>query len=230
MKTIGLIGGTGWISTAEYYRIINEETNRRRGGLGFARCILYSLDYGEIDEFNKKNDPSGVYSLIYESSKKVIDSGADCLVICANTLHQFAENLEKEFDVPLIHIANATAKEIHKQRLNKIGLLGTKQTMEMDFYRKNLNSEGIEVVIPELEDRNFIQDTISNELLKGLVLKGSRDRFLEIIRKLADCGAQGIVLGCTEIPMLINQEDISLPLFNTLTIHALAAVSFALTE
>jgi aspartate racemase len=228
MKIIGLIGGTGWISTIEYYRIINEETNRRRGGLNFAKCILYSLDYGEIDGFNMNNDRSGIYSLIYQSSKRIINCGAECLVLCANTLHQFADDLEKEFNIPLVHIAKATAREIHNHGLKKVGLLGTKQTMEMDFYRRNLENENIEVIIPDQNDRDFIQYVISNELLRGLFLKESKDRFLKIIQDLDQCGAQGIVLGCTEIPLLINQGDSVLPLFNTLKIHALAAVDFAL--
>lgn len=230
MKTIGLIGGTGWISTAEYYRIINEETNRRRGGLNFARCILYSLDYGDIDALNRKDDRDGTYSLIYQSAKQIISSGAECIVICANTLHQFADDLEKEFSVPIIHIAKATAGEIQKEGLSKVGLLGTKQTMEMDFYRNYLEEENIGMVVPELKDRDFIQYTISNELLKGLFLKESKARFLEIIQKLRSSGVQGIVLGCTEIPLLIKKEDVSMPLFNTLTIHALAAVDFALSD
>jgi aspartate racemase len=230
MKTIGLIGGTGWISTAEYYRIINEETNRRRGGLNFAKCILYSLDYGEIDEFNKRNDRESVYSLIYNSSKKIISSGAECLLICANTLHQFADDLEKEFDIPLIHIAKVTATEIQKQGFCKVGLLGTKQTMEMDFYRKSLEKRNIEVIVPDQNDRDYIQNAISNEILKGKFLEGTKERFRGIIQKLGYEGAMGIVLGCTEIPLLINQDDSSLPLFDTLTIHALAAVDFALSD
>ncbi|TFH48836.1 MAG: amino acid racemase, partial [Bacteroidia bacterium] len=133
MKTIGLAGGTGWISSADYYKIINEETNRRLGGLEFARCILYSVNYGEIDAFNRQDNREGVYQLILDASQRLISSGADFIVLCANTLHQFAERLESQINVPVIHIAEATADEIIRKKMNKIGLLGTKQTMEMDF-------------------------------------------------------------------------------------------------
>jgi aspartate racemase len=228
MKTIGLVGGTGWVSTAEYYRTINKETNRILGALNFAKCILYSLDYGEIEEFNKRDDMEGIFSLILDASKKLVSIGADCIVLCANTLHMFADRLQKEVPVPLIHIAIATARQIKGRNLSKVGLLGTKLTMEKDFYKTKLNQERIEVVVPELPDREFIDHTITNELLKGIKSETSKDRFLVIMRKLRSQGAEGIVLGCTEIPLLIQQEDTDLPVFNTTVIHSLAAVEFAL--
>jgi aspartate racemase len=228
MKTIGLVGGTGWVSTVEYYRTINEETNRILGALNFAKCILYSLDYGEIEEFNKRDDMEGIFSLILDASKKLVSIGADCIVLCANTLHMFADRLQKEVPVPLIHIAIATARQIKGRNLSKVGLLGTKLTMEKDFYKTKLNQERIEVVVPELPDREFIDHTITNELLKGIKSETSKDRFLVIMRKLRSQGAEGIVLGCTEIPLLIQQEDTDLPVFNTTVIHSLAAVEFAL--
>jgi aspartate racemase len=230
MKTIGLVGGTGWISSAEYYRIINEETNRRLGGLEFAKCILFSLNYGEIDSFNRQNNNDGIYSLILDASRKLINAGADCIVMCANTLHQFVERLEPEIDIPVIHIATATAKKIKQKNLKKIGLLGTKQTMEMDFYKSKLTEENIEVVIPGSGEREFIQKTINNELVKGIFSDESRSRFIEICKDLHGKGAEGIVLGCTEIPLLVKQEDIDIPLFNTLLIHSLSSVDFALDE
>ena len=228
MKTIGLVGGTGWVSTVEYYRTINEETNRILGALNFAKCILYSLDYGEIEEFNKRDDMEGIFSLILDASKKLVSIGADCIVLCANTLHMFADRLQKEVPVPLIHIAIATARQIKGRNISKVGLLGTKLTMEKDFYKTKLNQERIEVVVPELPDREFIDHTITNELLKGIKSETSKDRFLVIMRKLRSQGAEGIVLGCTEIPLLIQQEDTDLPVFNTTVIHSLAAVEFAL--
>ena len=228
MKTIGLVGGTGWISSAEYYRIINEEINRRSGGLEFARCILYSLNYAEIDAFNKQNDKEGVYHLILDASMKLAGSGADFIILCANTLHQFVDRLEQETDLPIIHIAEATADEIRRKNLSKVGLLGTKQTMEMDFYKSRLKEKEIDTVIPELHDRDFIQKTISEELLRGVFSEASRNRFIEICKELNKRGAGGIVLGCTEIPLLLRQEDIDIPIINTLTVHALAAVDFAL--
>jgi aspartate racemase len=228
MKTIGLVGGTGWISSAEYYKIINEETNRRLGGLEFARCILFSLNYGEIDSFNRQNNKDGIYSLILDASRKLINAGADCIVLCANTLHQFIEKLEPEINVPVIHIAEATAIEINRKNMKKIGLLGTKQTMEMNFYKSKLNEKNIEVLIPGPEERDFIQKTINNELIKSIFSDESQSRFIEICKDLSGKGAEGIVLGCTEIPLLVKQEDIEIPLFNTLLIHSISAVDFAL--
>lgn len=228
MKTIGLVGGTGWISSAEYYRIINEETNRRLGGLEFSKCILYSINYGEIDSFNKNNNRVGVYDLVLDASIKLISSGAEGILLCANTLHQFVDKLEQVLNVPIIHIANATADQIKQKEIQKVGLLGTKQTMEMNFYKSRLNASGIEVYVPELDDRNFIQQTISEELIKGVFYNSSRDRFVTICNDLINRGVGGIILGCTEIPLLLKQENVNIPLFDTLEIHALAAVDFAL--
>lgn len=230
MKTIGLVGGTGWISSAEYYRIINEETNKRAGGVTFSRCILCSVNYGEIDAFNKQNNREGVYSLILDATKKLAGAGAECIVLCANTLHQFFERLEQETEIPLIHIADAAAREIRSRNMSRVGLLGTKQTMEMDFYKFRMKEGDIEVMIPEQHDRDFIQKTISDELLKGVFSDVSRYRFIEICKELYSRGAEGIVLGCTEIPLLLKQEDINIPVINTLNLHALAAVDFALGE
>jgi aspartate racemase len=230
MKTIGLAGGTGWISSAEYYRIINEETNKRSGGLTFSRCILYSINYGEIDAFNKQDNKEGVYSLIHDATMKLARAGAECIVLCANTLHQFYERLEQETDIPVIHIADAAAREIRKRNMSRVGLLGTQQTMEMDFYKSRLKKWDIDVLVPDLSDRDFIHKTISDELLKGIFSDVSRYRFIEICKKLYGRGAEGIVLGCTEIPLLLKPEDISIPIVNTLTVHAMAAVDFALNE
>jgi len=230
MKTIGLVGGTGWISSVEYYTMINEEVNRSLGGLNFAKCILYSLNYGEIDAFNEVGNQDGVYSLVKDASKKLITIGADCILLCANTLHMYAEKLENEITIPLIHIATATAREIKKKNLSKVGLLGTLPTMELDFYKSKLRIENIDTVIPEKSDRQFIHYTIMNELIKGIFKKEAKEKFLNIIHKLQVQGAEGIILGCTEIPLLINQDDSKLPLFNTTHIHSKAAVDFALDK
>ncbi len=229
MKTIGLIGGTGWVSTVEYYKIINEEINKRLGGLEASKCILLSLNYGEVDSFNKKNNSEGVFSLISNAADKLIAAGVDCILLCANTMHQYASRLEMKINVPLIHIAQATGVAIKNRGLNNVGLLGTKQTMEMDFYKSKLNEANINVLTPESEDRNFIQKTISEELLKNIFIEESRARFRKIMAQLQLEGAEGIILGCTEIPLLIKQEHSALPLFNTLEIHSMAAVDFALT-
>jgi aspartate racemase len=230
MRTIGLIGGTGWVSTAEYYRIINEETNRRRGGLEFAKCILYSLNYGDVDRCNQCGDREGILKLLLDASGALVMSGADCILVCANTFHQFAEMLERSASVPLLHIAEAAAAELKKKGLHKVGLLGTKQTMEMDFYVSKLRQSTIEVLTPESSDREFIQQTITHELLLGVFREESRNRFLDIMNRLHRRGAEGMVLACTEIPLLIKQEQTDLPLVDTLVVHAIAAVDFALAE
>lgn len=228
MKTIGLVGGTGWVSTVEYYRIINEEVNRRLGGFQYARCILYSVNYGDIAAFNKIKDYDSIGDMIAEAAVKVQNAGADCIVLCANTLHRFTENVEKKISAPIIHIAEAAGKEINKNGFTKIGLLGTKQTMELDFYKTKLAAMGIESLVPGEPDRDFIQQTIEQELIKSIIKEESKSRFKTIIRGLSANGAQAIVLGCTEIPLLIKPTDIDIPLIDTLDIHAKAAVDFAL--
>jgi aspartate racemase len=228
MKTIGMIGGTGWTSTLEYYRIINQETNKRIGGLHSAKIVMTSFNYAEIDKLNKKEDHAGVYKLVLESAQKLKNCSVDCLVLCANTLHQYVETLEKEIGISVVHIADATADEIKKKELRKIGLLGTRFTMEMDFYTRRLKEKGIESIIPQKPERDFIHDAIMNELLKEVFKEETKVKFLHIIDELEQNGAEGIVLGCTEIPLLIKQSDTNLPVFNTLEIHAKAAVDFAL--
>jgi aspartate racemase len=230
MKTIGLIGGTGWVSTLEYYRLINEETNKQLGGHNAARCILYSFNYADINECNLREDHEGVYKLVLDAARKLKNALADCIVLCANTLHQYAERIVEEVRLPIIHIADATAVEIKEQELSTIGLLGTKFTMEMDFYKKRLSEASINTIVPEKSERLFIHNTIMNELLKERYTTESKKRFLEIIIDLEQKGAQGIVLGCTEIPLLIKQADTHLPVFNTLEIHAKATVDFAVKD
>ena len=230
MKTIGLVGGTGWISTVEYYRIINEEVNKRLGGLNFGKIILYSIDFGEIDALHAKGDLEGVGSLLIEASKKLVSIGVDCVLLCANTMHMHAERVQQAIPVPLIHMVEAVAKEIRKRPMTRVGLLGTRMTMEREFYKKKLTDAGIDVLTPGKEERDFVQRTINDELVKSVFLPKSKDGFLEIIGKLQSQGAEGIVLGCTEIPLLIKQEDTMLPVFDTTRIHSLAAVDFALSH
>jgi len=229
MKTIGMIGGTGWVSTAQYYRIINEEINKRLGGLNSAKIFLYSFNYAEIDKLNRADDNAGVYNLVLDAAKKLSAANVDCLLLCANTLHQYVDDLGEEIDLPVVHIADAAAAEITKHNLNKVGLLGTRATMEMDFYTKKLGDAGIETLVPAKPEREFIHNTIMGELLKEDFRKETKEKFLIIINELEQRGAQGIVLGCTEIPLLIKQEDTHLPVFNTLGLHAKAAVEFALS-
>jgi len=229
MKTLGMIGGTGWPSSLEYYRIINQETNKRLGGLNSAKIVMTSFNYAEIDALNKKDDHAGVYNLVLDAAQKLKKCSVDCIVLCANTLHQYVEDLEKETGLKVVHIADATAKEIRKNNISRIGLLGTRLTMEMDFYTRRLKEKGIESIVPPKPDREFIHNAIMNELLKEEFKIKTKEKFLAIIKELETNGAQGIVLGCTEIPLLIKQEDVHLPVFNTLEIHAKAAVDFALS-
>ena len=228
MKTLGLVGGTGWVSSIDYYRLINQGINEVLGGYEFAQCILYSLNFGNIVACNERNDAEGVYTLIKDATEKVIQGGAEGIVLCANTLHKFADRIQKEIDVPIIHIAEATAREINNKNLSKVGLLGTKYTMEEDFYISKLEAANIVAIVPEIADREFINEIIYTELLKEIFNEKSRKGFLEIMKKLKLQGAEGIVLGCTEIPLFIRENDFNLPLFNTTAIHARAAVSFAL--
>jgi aspartate racemase len=224
-----MIGGTGWPSTLEYYRIINQETNKRLGGLNSAKIILSSFNYADIDKLNKVEDHNGVYKLVLSAALKLKTAPVDCIVLCANTLHQYVDDLGKETDLKVVHIADATAKEVRINGLTKIGLLGTRLTMEMDFYTKRLSNLGIESLVPEKPERDFIHHAIMEELLKEEFKKETKEKFLHIMSDLERGGAQGIVLGCTEIPLLIKQNDTLLPVFNTLEIHGKAAVDFALS-
>ena len=229
MKTIGMVGGTGWMSSVEYYTLINEETNRRLGGLEFAKCILYSINYGEIDLCNKKNNTAGVFDLVHDAVIKLVSAGAGCIVLCANTLHQFVEELEPMLDVPIVDITKATAYQVKQRNITRVGLLGTRQTMEMKFFKSRLSESGCKVLVPGSCDRNFIQRTISDEMLKGILTVESRNRLVSICDELIRQGTEGIILGCTELPLYLRQNDVTVPLFDTLTIHAMAAVDFALS-
>ncbi len=229
MKTIGLIGGTGWISTLEYYKYINEMTNAQIGGFNSAKCLLYSFNYAEINELNNRNDPRGVYQMLLNAAGKLEAAGAECLLLCANTLHQFADELAAMVGIPLINIADATAVEINRRKFQKVGLLGTRITMEKEFYKDRLHRAGIDVLIPPKDDRDFIHETILRELLKNVILENSRDRFLHIIGDLRHEGAEAVILGCTEIPLLVRPEDTDLPLFDTIKIHCRAAVDYSLS-
>jgi aspartate racemase len=230
MKTLGLVGGTGWVSSVDYYRLINRGINEALGGHEFARCILYSINFGDVVALNERNDTEGIYALIKDAAEKVIRVGAEGIILCANTLHKFAARLQEEIEAPIIHIAEATAEEINTEKLSTVGLLGTKYTMEEDFYTSKLEAANIRTIVPDMEDRRFINAVIYNELLKEIFREESKKRFLEIMKKLQQRDAEGIVLGCTEIPLIIKDDDFDLPLFNTTAIHARAAVGFALGE
>lgn len=226
MKTIGLIGGTGWVSTLEYYRLLNQEVNSRLGGLNAAKCLLYSFNYAELAALNQENNHAGVLKMVVDAAQKLELSGVDGIALCANTLHYYADDLQKQITKPIIYIASATADEIKREGYSTIGLLGTKMTMEENFYKNRLKDSGIRTLIPNDRERAFIHGSIFNELLKEVFFDSTKQQFFGIISNLKQQGAEGIVLGCTEIPLLIKQKDVDLPVFNTLEIHVKAIADF----
>jgi len=231
MKIIGLIGGMSWESSLEYYKLINQGIKEKMGGLHSAKILMYSVDFAEIEILQHKGRWEEATKLMIEAAWRLERGGADFIVICTNTMHKMADDIQNNVGIPLLHIADATAKKIKEYGLGKVGLLGTRFTMEQDFYRARLEDQhGISVVIPDTEDRQSVHDIIYNELCLGDIKKTSRQVYKEIIRKLVGMGAEGIVLGCTEIPLLVHQEDSDVSLFDTTSIHAEAAVLFALDQ
>lgn len=230
MKIIGLIGGISWVSTADYYKLINEGVNEKLGGLNFSECLIYSFNYADIKKNNEANDWDSTFSMLLKGCEFLKQGGAKAIVLCANTMHLIADRLQEAIDLPVIHIAAVTAAEIEKQGLKKVGLLGTKFTMELDFFKDKLIAKGIEAIIPISEaDKDFIHTTIFEELGKGLVTDATKKRYLEIANQLIQQGAEGIILGCTEIPLVIQSEDLSVPIFDTALLHSKAAVEFQLS-
>ena len=229
LKTIGLLGGLTWESTIEYYRILNERTSEWAGGLHSARILMVSFDFDEIDGLMAARRWEELGTLIAAEAKKLEAAGADFLLIGSNTIHKVCEAVEAAVKISLLHIVDVTAEAIREKGFGKVGLLGTIFTMEYDFYRERLlKYHGIETEIPCREDRLFVNGVIDNELSFGILKEESRQRFLEIIGGLAGKGCQGIILGCTEIPLLVRQEHTSVPVFDTTRIHAEAAVRKAL--
>ncbi len=230
MKTIGLIGGMSWESSSEYYRIINETVRERLGGLHSAECIMYSADFEEIENLQHQGKWEELTKLMLNFAQKLEGAGADFIVICTNTMHKMAEEVENNINIPLLHIADATAEKIIEKGLGKLGLLGTNFTMEEDFYKKRLEEKyNIEVIIPSQNDRRIIDSVIYNELCLGIIKQSSKEKYKEVINRLISNGADGVILGCTEIPLLVSQGDVEMPVFDTTTIHAKSAVEFALT-
>ena len=231
MKTIGLIGGMSWESSLEYYRIINETIKLKLGGLHSAKCLMYSVDFEEIKELQHQDKWEELTDIMVTSAERLKSGGADFIVICTNTMHKMASDIENRVGIEVLHIAEATGEEIIGKRIKKVGLLGTKFTMEQDFYKKVLKEKfNIEVLIPEENEREIIHNVIYNELCNGIINEASKEKFKKIIDNLALKGAEGVVLGCTEIPLLIKQEDVNIPVFDTTTIHAIAAVEFSLSN
>ncbi len=229
MKTIGLIGGMSWESSSEYYRIINKAVKERLGGLHSAKCVMYSADFEEIENLQHQGKWEELTKLMITFAQKLEVAGADFIVVCTNTMHKMAQEVENNINIPFLHIADATAERIIEKGLRKLGLLGTNFTMEEDFYKKRLKEKyDIDVIIPSDNDRKIIDNVIYDELCLGTINQSSKEKFKEIIKGLVSNGADGVILGCTEIPLLISQEDVKTPLFDTTTIHAKSAVDFAL--
>ncbi|MBR7794583.1 MULTISPECIES: aspartate/glutamate racemase family protein [Virgibacillus] len=230
MKTIGLIGGMSWESTALYYRIINEEVNKRLGELHSAKCLLYSVDFQEIESCQATGDWEKAGEILSKSAHALEKAGADFLIICTNTMHKVVPAIEATTHIPILHIANSTAEQIKQRNCNKVGLLGTNYTMEQNFYISRLREQGIQVIIPKPDERERVNAIIFNELCLGEIKDASRTYYKEVIQGMIDQGAEGIILGCTEIGLLIGQDDAQVPLFDTAKIHAIAAVNKALTK
>jgi len=229
MKTIGIIGGMSWESTAEYYRIMNEAVKEKLGGLHSVKCILFSVDFDEIADLQHRGEWEELTMRMIGLARSLEDAGADCIVIATNTMHKMAEQVQGALRIPLLHIADATGEKIIEKGLHNPGLLGTKFTMEEDFYRGRLQEKyGLDVIVPPDTDRTEVDEIIYHELCVGIITQKSKERFQEVIKRLVSRGADGVILGCTEIPLLISQEDVEVPLFDTTTIHSRAAVEWAL--
>lgn len=230
MKTIGLIGGMSWESTADYYRIINTETNKRLGRYASAKILMYSVNFDDIEKPMSKERWDVTGQLLSSAAAKLMGAGANCVLICTNTMHMNAKDVKNAVSIPLIHIADATAGYINKSGLKKAVLLGTRFTMENDFMAKEYARLGIETVVPEKHERDFIHKVIFDELVKGLVKEDSRDMMLQILDSMKDSGAECAILGCTELGMILKQNEAPMPLFDSARCHSLAAVDFALRK
>lgn len=231
MKTVGLIGGMSWESTTSYYKAINEGVKAQLGGLHSAKICLYSVDFHEIEQLQHQGRWDDTAEILSQAAQSVQAGGADFVLICTNTMHKVAPLIEQAISIPILHIADATAMQLVSDGVRKVGLLGTRFTMEQDFYKQRLTEQfGIEVVIPDEPQRNLVHDVIYNELCQGIVSDKSRQEYLHIIASLAEQGAQAVILGCTEIALLVEQNHTSVPLYDTTQIHAEAAVRHALQE
>ncbi len=229
MKTLGLIGGMSWESTVPYYRIINQTVKQRLGGLHSARLLLYSVDFAQIERLQHAGDWDAAGAVLADAARSLRAGGAELLVICTNTMHKVADTVEAASGLPLLHIADATGAVIVQSGLRRVGLLGTRFTMEQDFYRQRLvERHGLEVLVPDAPDRDIVHRVIYDELCQGIVDDASREAYRRIIAKLVERGAQGVILGCTEIGLLVGEGDASVPLFDTAALHARQAALAAL--
>lgn len=228
LKTIGLIGGMSWESTVTYYKIINETVKEKLGGLHSAKCILYSVDFQEIEECQANGNWEKSGEILGEAAYNLEKAGADFIVICTNTMHKVVNQIKEKISIPILHIAEMTAEKILEKGLKNIALLGTKYTMEQDFYKSKLIEKGINVIIPDKNDIETINEVIYDELCLGTINFNSKKKFLEIVDKLRSKGAEGIILGCTEIGLIIKNEDTDVPLFDTAIIHAEQAAMYSI--
>lgn len=228
MKTIGLIGGLTWLSTLDYYRLLNEMVNQRLGGVEAGQIIVYSVNFGEIKVLTEAGQWDEIARQISGVAKKLEQAGADCILIGANTMHKIADEVQAAVTIPVIHIAEEVAASIQEKGLSRVALLGTKYTMQLDFYKNKLAAKGISTIMPNEAEIEIINTAIYTEMGKGIFTSDTKAKFLGIIQRLINQGAEGIILGCTEIPILIKQEDCTVPVFDTTRIHSQAAVRFAL--
>ncbi|MTI60218.1 MAG: aspartate/glutamate racemase family protein [Firmicutes bacterium] len=229
MKTIGLIGGMSWESSLEYYRIINKIVKKKLGEPHSCKSVMYSVDFAEYEKLQHEGKWELLTSKMIDVARKLEKAGVDLILICTNTMHKMAVDVQKSIAVPLLHIADAAAEEIKAKNMSKVGLLGTKFTMEENFYKERLKERyGIDVVIPDAQEREVVHNVIYKELISGIIKEESRDKFRKIIKNLKKNGAEGVILGCTEIPLLIKNEDSEIPVFDTTMLHAKKAVDFAL--
>ena len=228
LKTIGLIGGMSWESTVTYYKIINEVIKEKLGGLHSAKCVLYSVDFQEIEECQANGNWEKSGEILGEAAYNLEKAGADFIVICTNTMHKVVNQIKEKISIPILHIAEMTAEKILEKGLKNIALLGTKYTMEQDFYKSKLIEKGINVIIPDKNDIEIINEVIYDELCLGTINSNSKKKFLEIVHKLRSKGAEGIILGCTEIGLLIKNADTDVPLFDTAIIHAEQAAIYSI--
>ena len=231
MKTIGLLGGMSWESTLSYYQKINQGINKNLGGLSSAKICFYSVDFDEIEKLQHPGDWDTTAKILSKAAQSIEAGGADFLLICTNTMHKVSDAINNAINIPLLHIADATAEQLQKDKITKVGLLGTKFTMEQDFYKTRLTDKfNIDVIVPKAKDREIIHQVIYQELCLGKIENSSKQQYLSIIKELHQNGAQAVILGCTEIALLVNQHDTDVLLFDTTAIHAQAAIELATSK
>lgn len=228
MKTIGLVGGTSWVSTIDYYRIINKTVNDRLGGNESAKIILHSVNYGEIVKLTQQGDWDSIAAIVIAAAQHAEKAGAQCVLLCANTMHQIADRIQAAVSIPLIHVADVTSKAVRQKNIGTVLLLGTRYTMTAGFYEQYLRQNGVSMMLPGKDDMEFVNNSIYNEMGKGIFLPETKKTYLKIMNDYVSSGAQGVILGCTEIPLLLKQEECPVPAFDTTLLHATAAVDFAL--